>query len=96
MMLLRHHVLPIRVPSYSHLCECLWLTVDPKIKGWANGRGAYTTDVERALRGMKSQQGHRIQFSRIEDQSPESALHLIGKALNFGPIMCAMKGNALG
>jgi hypothetical protein len=59
-------------------------------------RGAYTSDVERALRGMKSQQGHRIQFSRIEDQSPESALHLIGKALIFGPIMCAMKGKGLG
>src|SRR5262245_41267845 len=51
MMLLKHHRLPIRTPSYRDLCECLWLTVDPEIKGWKReyGRGAYATDVERAL-----------------------------------------------
>lgn len=54
MMLLRHHKLPVRVPSYTQLCECLWLTVDPQIKGHSEGRGAYGSDVERALEGIIS------------------------------------------
>jgi hypothetical protein len=98
MMLLRHHVLPIRVPSYPQLCECLWLMVDPEIKGWArsNGRGAFTTDVERALRGMKSRNSDQIQFSRIEEADPERALRLITKALKLGPVMSTMKGKGFG
>ena len=98
MMLLRHHELPIRVPSYSELCECLWLTVDPEIKGWhcRYGRGAYPSDVERALKGMASPDRRHIQFSKIEDADAERALRRIGRAISLGPVMSAMKGKGFG
>jgi hypothetical protein len=98
MMLLRHHQLPIPVPSYRQLCECLWLTVNPEIKGWPRryGRGAYTTDVERALTGMASRDDDHVHFSKIEEKNAERAFHLIGKALNLGPVMSAVKGKGFG
>lgn len=68
-------------PSYSELCECLWLTVDPEIKGWLRryGKGAYCTDVERALRGMASFRGGQIHFSKIEEEGAERALRRLAK-----------------
>jgi hypothetical protein len=98
MMLLRHHQLPIRVPSYRDLCECLWLTVDPEIKGWQGkwGRGAYESDVERALTGMASGNNDHILFSKIGEEDAERAIHRIRRALNHGPIMSAMRGKGFG
>lgn len=98
MMLLRHHEVPIRVPSYRDLCECLWLTVNPEIKGWRrrHGRGAYATDVERALHGMASPNDDHILFSKIEEEDDERALRRLRKALNSGPIMSAMQGKGFG
>jgi hypothetical protein len=76
MMLLRHHELPIRVPSYSDLCQCLWLTVDPEIKGYdrAWGRGAYVNDVEPALQGLASPDDRHIHFQKIKARAVEKAL----------------------
>jgi hypothetical protein len=100
MMLLRHHELPIKVPFYRQLCECLWLTVDPEIKGWSrsDGKGAYESDVERALLGMASPLPDRrhIQFSKINEADPERALHRIARALKIGPVMSAMEGKGFG
>jgi hypothetical protein len=98
MMLLRHHRLPIRVPSYRDLCECLWLTVDPEVKGWQRkwGRGAYQSDVERALNGMASSDKDYILFSKVDEKDSERAMPRIKKGLGFGPIMSAMKGKGFG
>ena len=94
MMLLRHHSPPIQIPSYRDLCECLWLTVDPEIKGHERryGKGAYGTDVERALKGMVSTEDD---YAKIEG-TPESALRRLRKALTSGPVMTAMKGKGFG
>jgi hypothetical protein len=97
-MLLRHHELPIRIPSYGELCECLWLTVAPEIKGCEAkyGRGAYGTDVHRALKGMKSPDGVGIEFSEIKGDDAKHALRRLTKALKCSPVMCAMKGRGFG
>jgi Papain-like cysteine protease AvrRpt2 len=96
MMLLRHHKLPIRVPSHRDLCECLWLNVDPEIKGqepgW--GYGAYGSDVKRALEGMASVK-EKIQHNAIEGDAKQT-LGRITKALKTGPVMTAMKGRGFG
>jgi hypothetical protein len=100
MMLMRHHRehLPIPVPKYEDLCECLWLTVDPAIKGqdrkW--GKGAYATDVKRALCGMTSIAKGPIKFTQIEDADAGRALRRIRTALRFGPVMVAMRGKGFG
>lgn len=100
MMLLCHHRLPMKVPSYPQLCECLWLNVEPEIKGWprSDGKGAYESDVKRALKGMASPRPNRrhIQFSKIDDADPERALRRIVKALRIGPVMSAMEGKGFG
>ena len=96
-MILRHHSLPIRVPSYRDLCECLWLTVDPEIKGWDRryGKGAYYTDVERALNGMVSTSDETIRYSKIQGKADQALRHL-RRALKTGPVMSAMKGKGFG
>jgi hypothetical protein len=100
MMLLCHHKLPVKAPSYPQLCECLWLNVDPEIKGWSrkDGRGAYESDVERALRGMASPppKRGRIRFSKIDEPGSDAALRRIKLALRVGPVMSAMEGTGFG
>jgi hypothetical protein len=98
MMLLRHHRIPVPVPSYRQLCVCLWLSVPPSIKGWqqSDGMGAYWTDVERALRGMGSTNGELIKFSSITHEDPETALKSIRRALKVGPVMTGMWGRGFG
>ena len=98
MMLLRHHQVPVPVPSYRQLCVCLWLTVPPSIKGWPQGSGmaAYSTDVERALYGLQSPTGKKIKFAAITDEEPEVALQSIRKALKVGPVMTGMWGRGFG
>jgi len=99
MMLLRHHRehLPILVPRYDDLCECLWLTVDPALKGqdrkW--GKGAYAIDVQRALDGMRSSK-RRIRYATINDADAGRAIRRIRTALKFGPVMVAMRGKGFG
>ena len=100
MMLLRHHRehLPVPLPRYGQLCECLWLTVDPAIKGYDRkwGKGAYATDVERALNGMTSVANRRIKYTAINDANAGRALRRIRTALRFGPVMAAMRGKGFG